>query len=179
MQSSFQQALSWVLLSEGGFVNNPYDPGGATNMGVIQLVYSAWRRLQGKPPQSVRYITRDEAAAIYKAQYWDAVRGDDLPPGVDYCVFDEAVNSGPVRAIQALQRVISCAVDGHFGMLTMDAVKMAMVPSPLPNRPSLIDRYCDERLSFLHRLRTWQFFGRGWTARVQLVRKNAKSLEGK
>lgn len=104
----------WVLEYEGGFVNHPRDPGGATNMGITRRTLAAWR---GHPVsvQDVRDLTKSEAMAIYKAHYWDAVQGDRLPRGLDYAVYDYAVNSGPGRAARDLQRCLGVTVDGIIG----------------------------------------------------------------
>jgi lysozyme family protein len=164
--SDFPQILPWVLAHEGGFVDHPDDPGGATMKGVTQAVYSAFRQRHGLPVQSVRNITDDELEAIYRRQYWDVVRGDDLPPGLDYAVFDFAVNSGPRRAAQFLQRVLGVADDGIIGERTLDAAKAA-------SQAQAIMMLCGHRLQWLQTLRHFKTFGRGWTRRVNEVRDGA------
>jgi lysozyme family protein len=167
MIGNFTRALALVLRSEGGFVNNPKDPGGATNRGVTQAVYDAFRKLSGKPVQSVRLITDAEVSTIYKRQYWDAVAGDALPAGVDYATFDYAVNSGVARAAQALQSAVGVVPDGHIGLRTIAAVKDA---------GHVIDGVCNGRLLFLRHLSTFADFGRGWTTRVAEVRAAAEGM---
>src|SRR4051812_49409881 len=122
MQSTFQIDLADVLRREGGFVHDPLDPGGATNHGVTQHEYTHWRAGHGLPSRSVRLIATDEIAAIYAEDYWQPIRGDDLPAGVDYCVFDFAVNSGPTRAVKFLQRAVGAKDDGAIGDKTLSAV---------------------------------------------------------
>jgi lysozyme family protein len=163
MNLNFAQSLAWVLQSEGGFVNDPNDPGGATNKGVTQNVYDAYRSAHGLMRQSVLYITTAEVSNIYKAQYWDAVRGDSVPAGVDYCLFDEGVNSGPVKSIIDLQTALGVKADGQFGMITMQAL------NGVNDIEGLIQKICDLRLNWLHRLSTWRFFGAGWSARIKRV----------
>jgi lysozyme family protein len=170
MQNNYVKCLGWLLLSEGGYVNDPRDPGGATNKGVTQRVYNGWRIRQHQQTQSVRQISPDEVSAIYKMQYWDAVRGDDMPSGVDYCLFDEGANSGPVRSIRDLQSALKIKSDGHIGLVTMQTV------AGVSDRRALVNAVCDYRLSFLRRLRTFKFFGRGWRARVERVRVQALAL---
>ena len=170
MQSHFARALTNVLAHEGGYSNNRHDPGGATMQGVTQRVYDAWRRLHGKVPAPVRFIGADEVAAIYKAQYWDAIRGDDLPSGVDNCLFDEAVNSGPGFAAKELQRVLRLKVDGSIGAVTIDKAR------GVNDRRALINTLCDRRLTFLRALANWKHFGKGWTARVSAVRRESIGL---
>src|SRR5690554_3243462 len=111
-RETFEPALALVLAHEGGYVDHPDDPGGATNKGITQRVYDAWRTSRGRHPRSVAAIRDEEVRAIYREQYWDAVRGDDLPAGIDYCTFDAAVNSGPAQAARWLQRAVGAAPDG-------------------------------------------------------------------
>lgn len=165
----FPAILAKVLVHEGGFVNHPKDPGGATMKGVTQAVYDAWRGKQGLPKQSVRHVADDELVAIYRRDYWDAVRGSDLPAGVNYAVFDFAVNSGIDRASRFLQRIAGAAQDGRIGPATLAAVKaMSAV--------AVIDRLCDDRLAFVRGLNTWPTFGKGWQRRIDEVRKMAKAM---
>jgi len=165
---TFGRALSLVLKHEGGYVDHARDPGGATNLGVTIGTLSAWL---GRPATKaeVRSLTVPAVTPIYKQNYWDKVRADDLPPGVDYCVFDAAVNSGPSRASKWLQRAVLVPPDGIVGPKTLDAVK-AIPPS------TIINRICDDRLNFLRGLATWDTFGKGWASRVEGVRKEALAM---
>ncbi|KHQ51085.1 glycoside hydrolase family 108 protein [Mameliella alba] len=163
MKQNFDRALALVLQHEGGYVNHPDDPGGATNRGVTQRTYNAWLRRRGELAQDVRNITTPEVHAIYRAQYWDIVRGDDLPNGLDYAVFDFAVNSGPRRATEFLQRILGVEVDGALGEVTLAAAHEA-------DAIGTIADLCDNRLAWLKRLRHWPTFGRGWSRRVSEVR---------
>lgn len=160
MRENFPTVQQWVLVHEGGFVNHPEDPGGATNFGVTQATYDAWRDRQGLRRRSVQQIGEAEVEAIYRLQYWDVVRGDDLPSGLDYAVYDFAVNSGPRRAVQFLQRIVGVKEDGWIGEMTLAAIKAFGDPV------DLIERLCADRMAFLRRLRHWPTFGRGWTRRV-------------
>ena len=99
MRQNFRTSLTATLKYEGQYSRHPKDPGGATMRGVTQATYDAWRKRHGHMPQDVRKITTAELEAIYKRDYWDRCKCDDLPSGVDLAVFDCAVNSGPVRAI--------------------------------------------------------------------------------
>lgn len=166
MRENFSKALALVLAHEGGFVNHPADPGGATNRGVTQAVYDGWRGARGLSKQSVRHITNAEIEAIYRRDYWDKIRGDDLPGGVDYAVFDFAVNSGVARAIKYLQTAVGVGADGIIGPKTL-----AMVQHH--ERARLIESICTARLNFLKGLGTFKTFGRGWTRRVEEVQAKA------
>lgn len=171
MKENFEPSLAAVLVHEGGYVCNPHDPGGATSNGVTQAVYDDWRADKGLAARTVREIERDEIGAIYRDLYWDRVRGDDLPAGVDYAVFDFAFNSGVARAARFLQQAVGATPDGQIGPMTLAAVKKQ------PAR-ALVDILCDLRLNFLRHLSTFQYFGRGWTRRVAEVRERAKEMAG-
>ncbi|TPN90112.1 glycoside hydrolase family 108 protein [Mesorhizobium sp. B1-1-5] len=168
-----KESLAKVLVHEGGYVNHPADPGGPTNKGVTQRVYDGYRKGKGLAKRSVKSITMDEVGEIYDRQYWDAVKGDLMPDGVDYVVFDGGVNSGPGRSImwlqQALRPVYTGPIDGVIGVGTLAALKA------VNNNDALIDRICDARMNFLRHLGTFPTFGKGWTARVAEVRAIGKA----
>lgn len=166
---NFAAVLAHIELSEGGFVNNPYDPGGATDEGVTQHNYDHWRTAHGQPLRSVRFIDPNEVEAIYRAWYWSPIQGDQLPSGVDYCVMDGAVNSGPHQAIVWLQRAAGVDDDGRLGPVTLAAVKNA-------NPKHLISDICDERLAFDQTLAGWTHFSRGWAARIAEVQGDAQGM---
>lgn len=166
--ASFEPALTCVLRHEGGYSDHPNDPGGATMMGITQKTLSDWRG-QGVTKAEVRALARPEVAAIYRARYWNAVRADDLPAGLDLAVFDFAVNSGPLRAIRMLQRVLDVTVDGLLGPATLAAAHA---------RPATetVTALCAARLDFLGKLSTFPVFGRGWTRRIRDVEANARRM---
>ncbi len=166
--ASFARAVAFVLTHEGGYVDDPHDPGGATNMGITLGTLAKWR---GRPvtKAEVRALTRDEAIRIYRARYWDAIKGDQLPAGVDYAVFDPCVNSGPRRAAEWLQTSAGVTADGAIGPKTLAAVN-SLHPRALINEISA------RRLGFLQGLPTWWRFGKGWSRRVEEVRRDALSF---
>jgi lysozyme family protein len=161
--------IDLVFGHEKGFVNRPKtDRGGPTNMGITQRTLSAWR---GKPVtiQDVKELTRAEAFEIYAKEYWIPIRGDDLPSGLDYAVFDSCVTSGPDRSVRILQGVLIKAgadigIDGNIGAQTLDAIKK------YPNGiVALIRDYCEARVAWMKTLSGPKGFksnGRGWTIRV-------------
>ncbi len=168
--SSFEAALARLLAHEGGYSNHPADPGGATKYGITLADY----RRYAKPDATaadMRAMGVDEAKVIYRARYWNALRCDDLPPGLDYAVFDYGVNSGTARAAKVLRRLLGLAEAGG-----VDAAVLAAVRGREPAQ--LIVALCDERLAFLQQLRTWPTFGRGWSRRVAEVRATALSMAG-
>ena len=159
----FDEALEHLLKHEGGWVNHPSDPGGETHMGVTKRVWEEW---VGHPVKTMKTLTPVDVAPLYKRKYWDRIKGDDLPSGVSYCVFDAAVNSGTGRAAKWLQEAVGAVPDGAIGPKTLDMVYEA-------NPADLINRMCDIRQSFLEGLKTFETFGKGWTRRVSEVRKIA------
>jgi len=170
MNRNFQRALSLVLKHEGGFVDHPADPGGATNKGVTISTYRAYINPKGTVAD-LKKITDDQVATVYKAQYWDAIKGDDLPSGLDYAVFDYAVNSGPSRSAKHLQAVIGVSQDGKIGNQTLAKAKTLKTSDT-------INALCDKRLTFLKGLPTWGTFGKGWSTRVSDVRSEALKMVG-
>jgi lysozyme family protein len=172
MQSNFENCLALMLAHEGGFVNHPQDPGGMTNLGVTKRVWEEWVGHEVDEKQ-MRALTPETVAPLYKRKYWDAVRADDLVDGLDYCVFDVAVNSGPGRAIKFLQSCVGVAADGGFGPATLAAVKKSEEDSA-----RLIEMYCAKRLEFLQSLKTFETFGKGWSRRVQEVKDKALKMLG-
>lgn len=171
-ENRFERWLQLVLAHEGGYVDHPSDPGGATNLGITRKTLAGWRKVMpwtSLPKSEVKALTKETVAPIYRALYWDEIRGDDLPAGLDYAVFDYAVNSGPGRAAMALQRILGVADDGEIGPITLAAVAK--------RKPAdLINALCDERIAFLQRLSTFAVFGKGWTSRVAGVRKLALTV---
>jgi len=167
----FIRAQPLILAHEGGFVDHPKDPGGATNQGVTQGTYNSWRKSQGHAQRSVRMLTVEERDTIYFTKYWLLIRGDDLPDGLAYCVYDAAVNSGPARAARWLQRLIGAKRDGLIGPATLQALT-----AHTGSTKDLIDDYCDYRLAFMKRLKHWGTFKGGWTRRVAEVRAEANTF---
>lgn len=158
----FLTAISRVLGNEGGYVDDPNDPGGETNWGISKREY---------PDVDVAGLTRDEAMAIYNHDFWMPLRGAALPDSVAYQVLDFAVNSGIQTAIRALQKSAGVAADGVPGPVTMAALHKA---SP----HDLLARFLAERLDFITRLKHWPEFGRGWTRRIaQNLRYSTEDIE--
>lgn len=155
---------------EGGFVNHPRDPGGITMLGVTK---NQWERYvgHGVTEADMRALTPSAVTLFYKTEYWNEIHGDALPAGVDYCVFDASVNSGPGRASKFLQHVLGLKEDGAIGAVTIRAAN-----SGYPHH--IIRKYTDVRLAFLKGLDNWDVFGNGWETRVEGVEKEALSFAG-
>ena len=168
MNSNFPFCLKEVLKHEGGWADHPKDPGGATMKGITIGTYSQWKGRRATKAE-LRAIPDEEVAAIYKRNYWDKVRGDDLPSGLDFVAFDAAVNSGPSRGAKWLQQGLGVAADGQIGPKTLAAAEEA-------DAKTAIIAATNARFAFLRSLRTWPTFGKGWTRRVDDVRKKALAL---
>lgn len=165
----YDEALRKVLVHEGGYINHPSDPGGPTNYGITLAVYRQFVKADATA-LDVRRMPLSAAKAIYKARYWDKMRCDDLPPGVDYCTFDYGVNSGVGRAPKVLKRVLG--LDAGNASVTVETIAAAR----RRDSKAIINAICDERLRFLKALRTWPTFGVGWSRRVAGVRAGALAM---
>ena len=162
---NFRKAIPLILKHEGGFVNHPNDPGGATNKGITIATFRRYVKPDGTI-EDLKALTEAQAVVVYKRQYWDQVLGDALPPGLNYAVADYAVNSGPSRAAKALQGILRVPQDGRIGPVTLKAIS-AHAPA------DLVDKLCDQRIAFMKGIRggeLWKTFGRGWSRRVAEVR---------
>ena len=157
MKSNFNRCMAQVFLHEGGYVNNAQDPGGETNFGISKRSY---------PNEDIRGMTRERAAKIYRRDYWNPVRGDDLPAGIDLVAFDAAVNSGVSRGAKWLQQALGVAADGRVGPNTIEAARKA-------DKEAVIIGALALRRGFLHRLPHWNTFGKGWDARLRGVQAEA------
>ena len=149
-----EKAIERVLAHEGGFVDHPSDPGGATNYGITERVARDYG-YKG----SMRTLPRATAIEIYRKQYWDAVHGDHLPFAVAFQVFDAAVNHGAGNAKRWLQQALGVTADGAIGPITLAAAKRA-------DPAALILKFNEIRLKFYASLTTFGTFGRGWSRRL-------------
>lgn len=168
MKDNFESALKAILHHEGGYVFHKLDPGGMTNLGVTKRVWEEWVGHE-VDEKAMRSLTPEIVGPMYKVKYWDKIKGDDLPTGVDYVVFDAAVNSGPGRAAKWLQACVGVEPDGGIGPKTLAAVNAF-------DANQLIEDYAKRRLSFLMDLQTWDTFGKGWGRRVAEVQKTGLDM---
>ena len=168
MQSNYDKCLKAILHHEGGYVNHPKDPGGETNLGVTKRVYE-----EHGGTKDMKELTVEDVAPIYKKGYWDKMKGDDLPGGLDLCVFDFGVNAGPGRSAKYLQTMIGTVADGGIGPNTLKAVE-AYVSKHGINKS--IEKFKEARQSYYEKLSTFDTFGRGWTRRVTETTDLAKTM---
>jgi len=176
----FEACLDAVLKQEGGYVDNPQDPGGATNRGITRKTLAAWRKISpwwALPKSEVQALGKPEAGSIYKSLYWDRCDADALLAGLDLALFDFAVNSGPDRAIRTLQAEFDgLALDGFVGPLTLAAIDARVAHDG--GAAALIDALCNRRLTFVRRLATASTFGTGWSRRIAEIRATALVMAG-
>lgn len=170
--ANYNACISKVLEHEGGYQRDPNDRGNwdscrvgvgnnkGTNRGISACSY---------PNEDIKGMTEARAKQIYHADYWNPIHGDELPAGPDLCTFDGAVNSGQSRGVKWLQRAVGVEADGVVGPVTIAAANAA-------DEHVTIDRMCDDRLEFLRGLSTWDRYGKGWTRRVEDVRKTAHGM---
>lgn len=168
MNRNFERALKLVLVHEGGWADHPQDPGGATMKGVTLETFRKFVK-PGASKADLRKITDAQLAQVYRKHYWDAIKADQLPDGLDYAVFDYAVNSGPARSAKHLQAVLGVAQDGVIGPATLAAASRQPVAD-------VIKALCAKRMTFLRGLKTWGTFGKGWERRVTGVRAEALAM---
>jgi lysozyme family protein len=171
---SFEKCMKITSAWEGGWSDHNRDPGGKTMYGITQATLS---EDLGRPASvaEIRNLSELEARRIYRKRYWDRISGDKLPPGIDLCVFDFGVNSGPDRAVRSLQAALGVTADGWVGPLTLAAIYHQ------PTR-ELVQTLCDRRLAFMKVAkdkkgkRLWPVFGKGWGNRVADIRARASRM---
>jgi len=168
----FDKSLAVILYHEGGYVNHPKDPGGATNMGVTKRVYEKWIGKKVKD-LDMSLITQKDVTPIYKKNYWDKIKGDKLPAGLSLAVFDFAVNAGVSRASKYLQQLVGVKQDGAIGRKTLKAVDEYVSTY---SKNVAVKKYSQLRLNFYKRLKTFPTFGRGWLRRVDSVEQSALKI---
>jgi len=163
MTNNFKECLDLVLKSEGGWVNNPQDPGGETNLGVTKRV---WEEYVGHPVKTMKDLTKDDVAPMYELKYWRPCYCEVLPRGLDFAVFSMGVNAGPGRSIKLLQQSIGCVPDGVIGPRTRELISSS-------NGANLIAKFSETRREYYRTLKTFPIFGKGWVARVDREEEEA------
>lgn len=165
---AFAACIPIILMSEGGYSNNPNDPGGPTNLGITQRTLSAWL---GHPASvaDVQCLTQAQVEPIYQADFYNAAHCQQTPAGVDLMVFDEAVNQGVGRAIRTLQQALGVPADGSFGPVSLAAAQ-ACQATPT------IGRIFELRSAFYRSLSDFNIFGPGWISRIERTRSYALAM---
>ena len=168
MNRNWNKSFDLVIVNEGGYVDNKLDPGGATNWGCTQAV---WEGYIGHKVSvdDMKALTKEDVKPLYKKRYWDAIHGDAIPSGLDYCLFDCAINSGVNRTAKIIPEIVGDFADGAIGNNTVSAITQL-------NPVTAINEFCDKRQAFLESLKTFPVFGKGWSKRVSEVRTRALEM---
>ena len=164
MKDNFDECLKMLLHHEGGYVNHPSDPGGETNLGVTKKVYQEWGGTK-----DMKDLTVEDVARIYKKNYWNRCKCDDLESGVDWVVFDWAVNSGTGRSAKAIQKICGASQDGAIGPKTLALIGKQ-------NTQYVIEEFGKIRQDFYESLKTFDTFGKGWTRRNKETTEKALEM---
>lgn len=165
----FPNSLEVILHHEGGWSNHPQDPGKMTNLGVTRKVWERWQGYSVSE-SDMRSLTPERVAPLYRAQYWNALKCDDLPPPVALCVFDFGVNAGVSRAARLLQQCVGSPMDGQIGKQTIAKVDAFIAERGVPE---LVRVYQNARRGYYKKLHHFDTFGRGWLRRVDDVETQA------
>jgi len=178
MIENWSKSFDMVIAHEGGFTNDERDPGnklpdgrkGSTMLGCTQ---ANWEKYIGHEvtQDDMKLLKKEDVKPLYKRDYWDAVKGDDLPVGVDYAVFDFAINAGPSAARKMIQKALGVTADGAIGPATMKAIQEA-------NGKDLLDKFSHSKEAFYKSLPTFQTYGKGWLKRVTDVQTSASTMIG-
>ena len=168
MKVNYDKCLETILHHEGGYVNHPKDPGGETNLGVTKKVYQ-----EHGGTKDMKDLLVEDVAPIYKKGYWDKMKCDDIPSGLDLCLFDFGVNAGPGRAAKFLQQMIGTTVDGGIGPNTLAKLEEYIREN---GEHEAVNKYQEMRQKYYEQLSTFDTFGKGWTRRVQETTKLALDL---
>lgn len=173
--SAFDRAFRVVVGEEGGYSSNPADPGNWTGGACGRGVCRGTRfgiSAAAYPGLEIATLTLDDARAIYRRDYWERVRGDDLPPPLALLVFDAAVNNGVTRAARWLQQAVGATADGIIGPATLTRVQGHAGPGA-----ALMAEFQAQRLTFMAALPTWRVFGLGWARRLCRLPYDAIGME--
>ena len=166
--NNFKECLALVLKSEGGYVNNPKDPGGMTNLGITKKSLEEWLG-HDVDEKFMRNLTLEMAAPFYEQKYWRSCYGEVLSRGLDFIVFSMAVNAGPGRSIKLLQQSIGCVPDGVIGPATRRLISDS-------NSATLIAKFSETRREYYKSLKTFPIFGAGWLKRVDQEEQEALNM---
>jgi len=167
---NYQKCLDMILHHEGGYVNHPKDPGGETNLGVTKRVYEEWGGTK-----DMKDLEVEDVAPIYRKNYWDRIKADELPSGLDLCVFDFGVNAGTGRSAKYLQTLIGTVADGGIGPNTLRALDEFISGQEYGVKDTIL-KFQAERQNYYESLSTFDTFGKGWTRRVEETTQSALDM---
>lgn len=166
--NDFKECLALVLKSEGGYVDDPRDSGGRTNLGITQKALEEWLG-HDVDEKFMRKLTPEMAAPFYEQKYWRACYGEVLPRGLNFLVFSMGINAGPGRSVKLFQSSLGCLADGVIGPKTRELISTS-------NVSKLIAKFSDARRDYYRALKSFPTFGRGWLARVDNEEQEALNM---
>jgi lysozyme family protein len=172
MADRFDACLAFTLAQEGGYVDDPSDPGGATNMGITLATYRQWSHDAALGPDDVRAMPRRTAAAIYGALYWNALHGPSLPAGVDLSAFDFGVNAGTRRSAELLQQALGFPPDQADGRIGPETLRAALAA----DAAKLVEALAERQAAHYRGLAEFGRYGRGWLDRTERRRRAALAM---
>ena len=172
---NYEECLKMILHHEGGYVNHPKDPGGETNLGVTKRVYVEWCMKEGYNVKDMKDLEVKDVAPIYRKNYWDRIKADELPSGLDLCVFDFGVNAGTGRSAKYLQTLIGTVADGGIGPNTLRALDEFISAQEYGVKDTIL-KFQAERQNYYESLSTFDTFGKGWTRRVEETTQSAMNM---
>ena len=164
--NDYRECLDLVLKSEGGWVNNPKDPGGETNLGVTKAV---WEEYVGHPVQTMKNLTKDDVAPLYEQKYWRACYGEVLPRGLDFLCFSFGINAGSGRSVKLLQQSLGLVSDGVIGPKVMQKLRES-------NIADVIKSFSESRREYYKSLKNFPIFGKGWISRTDKEEQEALQM---
>jgi lysozyme family protein len=166
MANDYKECLDLVLRSEGGWVNNPNDPGGETNLGVTKAV---WEEYVGHPVTTMKNLTKDDVAPLYEQKYWRACYGEVLPRGLDFLCFSFGINAGSGRSVKLLQQSLGLVSDGIIGPKVMQKLRES-------NIADVIKSFSESRREYYKSLKNFPIFGKGWISRTDKEEQQALDM---
>ena len=166
MASDYKECLDLVLKSEGGWVNNPNDPGGETNLGVTKAV---WEEYVGHPVTTMKNLTKDDVAPLYEQKYWRVCYGEVLPRGLDFLCFSFGINAGSGRSVKLLQQSLGLVSDGIIGPKVMQKLRES-------NIADVIKSFSESRREYYKSLKNFPIFGKGWISRTDKEEQQALDM---
>ena len=177
---NYKYSLEFVLSKdiEGGYVNDPRDPGGETNLGVTKKAYEEYLG-RSVAPGEMKALTIVEAAPFYRKKYWNKLECDSLPPGVDLCLFDFGVNAGVSRSAKFFQEIIGAVPDGFIGKKSIDKFSEYIKSNNKDSITALrnfVTVFSNKRRDYYRSLKQFDIYGKGWLKRVKLVEAKANQM---
>jgi lysozyme family protein len=175
---NFERIMTAIFELEGGFSNDPRDPGGMTNLGVTAEAWAAWNKvpLSQTSTDEMKGLTQAQVLPFYRANYWNMIDGDALPSGIDAILMHFQVNAGGRKAAKELQAIVGATQDGMIGVQTLGMIKIYVSYISSGGMLGLIAALVRAQLTYYQSLAEFDIYGNGWVRRVQTMAELARSL---